>query len=129
MSVCVCVCLCVRAEQKELKAKLEELKYSGQGTLGNRRVVDDFEQHLAVATASCERNRVKSERLTKILVNVKAGIQHLYEKLEVVDIGEMKLSTDAKDEVRRLCSYPLFVPNATHARAACVARDFVVWWH
>lgn len=57
--------------QKVLKSQMEELKYSGTGALGNRRVVDDFEQYLAEAQSKCERNRVKYERLAKILVNVK----------------------------------------------------------
>ena len=53
---------------------MEELKYSGTGALGNRRVVDDFEQYLAEAQSKCERNRVKYERLAKILVNVKVRV-------------------------------------------------------
>jgi hypothetical protein len=50
---------------------MDDLKYSGTGAGGNRRVVDDFEQYLAEETSKMERNRVKYERLAKILVNVK----------------------------------------------------------
>ena len=32
--------------------------------------------------AKCDRTKLKYERVSKILVNVKAGIEHLYEKLE-----------------------------------------------
>lgn len=34
------------------------------------------------AINKCERTKLKYERVQKILVNVKAGIEHLYEKLE-----------------------------------------------
>lgn len=41
-------------------------------------------RYLAEAQTKCERNRIKYERLAKILVNVKAGIEHLADKLESV---------------------------------------------
>ena len=36
----------LNAEKSELKSKVEELKYSGSGQLGSRRIVDEFETHL-----------------------------------------------------------------------------------
>eukprot|EP01063_Lacrimia_lanifica_P030566 TRINITY_DN4880_c0_g3_i2.p1 TRINITY_DN4880_c0_g3~~TRINITY_DN4880_c0_g3_i2.p1 ORF type:complete len:524 (+),score=285.24 TRINITY_DN4880_c0_g3_i2:89-1660(+) len=68
-------------EKASLKAKLEELKYSGSGQLGSRRIVDEFETHLAEARHQCEKNCLKYERAAKLLINVKAGIEHLNEKL------------------------------------------------
>ena len=41
--VCVCVCVCV----------------SLAGSLGSRRIVDEFESHLAEANSKCERNKQK----------------------------------------------------------------------
>ena len=64
-------------EKANLKAKLEELKYSGSGQLGSRRIVDEFETHLAEARHQCEKNCLKYERAAKLLINVKAGIEHL----------------------------------------------------
>eukprot|EP00760_Papus_ankaliazontas_P035389 PhM_4_TR7770/c0_g1_i1/m.83435 len=69
------------AEKLELKAKLEELKYSGSGQLGTRRIVDEFEAHLQETTARCERNRTRYEHLAKILIDVKAGVEHLVNNL------------------------------------------------
>ena len=57
------------------------MKYSGTGQLGSRRIVDEFETHLAEARHQCEKNRNKYERVAKVLINVKAGVQHLAEKL------------------------------------------------
>lgn len=34
------------------------------------------------AINKCDRTKLKYERVSKILVNVKAGIEHLYEKIE-----------------------------------------------
>eukprot|EP00762_Andalucia_godoyi_P000027 ANDGO_02299.mRNA.1 Outer dynein arm protein 1 len=74
-------------ERNALKSRLEEVKYSGTANAGSRRIVDEFESQLADANAVCERNRQKYERLAKILINVKAGIEHLQDKLEVLRSG------------------------------------------
>eukprot|EP01059_Diplonema_ambulator_P012201 TRINITY_DN22429_c0_g1_i1.p1 TRINITY_DN22429_c0_g1~~TRINITY_DN22429_c0_g1_i1.p1 ORF type:complete len:524 (+),score=281.85 TRINITY_DN22429_c0_g1_i1:60-1631(+) len=71
----------ITIEKANLKAKLEELKYSGSGQLGSRRIVDEFEAHLAEARHQCEKNCLKYERAARLLINVKAGIEHLSEKL------------------------------------------------
>jgi Zn-dependent M16 (insulinase) family peptidase len=34
-------------EKAQAKAKVEEIKYSGTGSLGSRRIVDEFESHLS----------------------------------------------------------------------------------
>ena len=68
-------------EKSELATRVEELKYSGNGQLGSRRIVDEFETHLAEAKHQCEKTRCKYERVAKILIDVKAGVQHLAEKL------------------------------------------------
>lgn len=41
-----------------------------------------IENNVNNAINKCERTKLKYERVQKILVNVKAGIEHLYEKLE-----------------------------------------------
>jgi hypothetical protein len=63
---------------------VEEIKYSGTGSLGSRRIVDEFESHLSEANSKCERNKQKYERIAKILINVKSGVEHLADKLEPV---------------------------------------------
>eukprot|EP00755_Sulcionema_specki_P005584 Sspe_Gene.33145::Locus_16211_Transcript_1_1_Confidence_1.000_Length_1690::g.33145::m.33145 len=68
-------------EKANLKAQLEEIKYSGSGQLGSRRIVDEFEAHLAEARHQCEKNCLKYERAARVLINVKAGIEHLADKL------------------------------------------------
>jgi len=71
-------------EKSQAKAKVEEIKYSGTGSLGSRRIVDEFESHLADASSKCERNKNKFERVSRILINVKSGVEHLADKLEPI---------------------------------------------
>ena len=75
-------------EKSQAKAKVEEIKYSGTGSLGSRRIVDEFESHLSEASSKCERNKQKYERIAKILINVKSGVEHLADKLEPITVEQ-----------------------------------------
>jgi len=75
-------------EKAQAKAKVEEIKYSGTGSLGSRRIVDEFESHLSEASSKCERNKQKYERIAKILINVKSGVEHLADKLEPITVEQ-----------------------------------------
>lgn len=74
----------LQAEHMSLKARVEELKYSGSGGGHRRKMVDDHEQNLVLASAKLERSKLKYERLAKVLIGVKAGVEHLVDKLEGV---------------------------------------------
>eukprot|EP01060_Flectonema_neradi_P040884 TRINITY_DN9480_c0_g1_i1.p1 TRINITY_DN9480_c0_g1~~TRINITY_DN9480_c0_g1_i1.p1 ORF type:complete len:525 (+),score=142.56 TRINITY_DN9480_c0_g1_i1:93-1667(+) len=88
-------------EKANLKAKLEELKYSGTGQLGSRRIVDEFEAHLQEARHQCEKNCLKYERAAKLLINVKAGVEHLAEKLaDYKPKGETETEDPSKFQVK-----------------------------
>jgi len=87
-------------EEKALaKHRVEEIKFSGNVASGTRRLVDDFETLLSEANSKCERNKAKYERIAKVLVNVKAGVQHLYDKLEGVNVGQPPITTMNDDTV------------------------------
>ncbi|KAG6971874.1 hypothetical protein JG688_00004257 [Phytophthora aleatoria] len=74
----------LQAEHSVLKARVEELKYSGSGGGHRRKLVDDHEQNLVLASAKLERAKLKYERLAKVLIGVKAGVEHLVDKMESV---------------------------------------------
>lgn len=57
------------------------MKYEGGEAL-TRKQVDEIENSVNNAINKCERTKLKFERVQKILVNVKAGIEHLYNKLD-----------------------------------------------
>ena len=70
--------------KRKLKARVEEIKYSGVGGGHRRKMVDDHEDQLANSAARLERSRLKYERLSRTLISMKAGIGHLQDKLEGV---------------------------------------------
>ena len=65
-----------------LKARVEEMKYSGPGGGHRRKMVDDHEEQLTSSGARLERSKAKHERLSKVLISVKAGVKHIQDKLE-----------------------------------------------
>ncbi|CAM9386434.1 unnamed protein product [Chrysoparadoxa australica] len=67
-----------------LKARVEEMKYSGPGEGHRRKMVDDQEEQLSNSAARLERVKHKYERLVKVLISIKAGIEHLQDKLRSV---------------------------------------------
>lgn len=84
----------LQRERQSLKKQLEELKFSSGGAgVGTRRVLEEFEQHLVDSKARCDRNRKKYERTTKILIDVKAGVEHIADKLEVVTLDSDTFSS------------------------------------
>lgn len=68
-------------EKLKLKDHLNDLKYEGGEAL-TRKQIDEIENNVNNAINKCDRTKLKYERVSKILVNVKAGIEHLYEKIE-----------------------------------------------
>lgn len=54
-------------------------------------MVDDHEELLSNSVARLERVRYKHERLSKILISVKAGVEHLQDKLKST-ANEVRLS-------------------------------------
>jgi coiled-coil domain-containing protein 151 len=73
----------LHVEKAELTAKLEELRYTGSGQLGSRRIVEEFELHLQEAAQQTESNSQRYEQLARLLIDVKAGVEHLTDKVAV----------------------------------------------
>jgi len=98
-------------ERRKLRLQVEELKFSSGGNVGRRQVIDDFETHLTEANEKYERNRGKFERMAKMLINMKAGIGHLAEKLTVMTLegGEapIEMSDETVEEVLQQCELKL----------------------
>ncbi|KAG4103574.1 hypothetical protein H8356DRAFT_1271038 [Neocallimastix lanati (nom. inval.)] len=93
-----------RAKIQELKeqraaimAEYDELKYSGESRhAASQRIIDEFQEHLKEAEDKCDEAKNKYEWVSNLLNNAKAGIQHLYEKLEgikLVSSGETTTTT------------------------------------
>ena len=69
-------------KKSALKARVEEMKYSGPGGGHRRKMVDEQEEQLTSSAARLERCRLKHERLAKVLISVKAGVKHIQDKIE-----------------------------------------------
>eukprot|EP00607_Mallomonas_marina_P001424 CAMPEP_0182423086 /NCGR_PEP_ID=MMETSP1167-20130531/9001_1 /TAXON_ID=2988 /ORGANISM="Mallomonas Sp, Strain CCMP3275" /LENGTH=555 /DNA_ID=CAMNT_0024601747 /DNA_START=73 /DNA_END=1740 /DNA_ORIENTATION=- len=99
-------------QKRKLKAKVEEIKYSGVGGGHRRKMVDDFEDQLANSSARLERSRLKYERLNKSQIAMKAGVGHLQEKLDSVraEVGgrRLDLTDDTIVDVMRESEVVLF---------------------
>ena len=68
-------------ERNRLKSELNFLKFE-KAQSQTRKQIDEIESNVNVLSVKCERYKLKYERLSKILVNAKAGIEHLNDKLE-----------------------------------------------
>ena len=93
-------------EQGKLTAQLNDLKFSG----GGRRMQgpQDMEDLLAESTAKLDKNRSRYEKLATVLIDVNAGIAHLYEKLKCVKIDHrddspVHVSDETVEEVLNVC--------------------------
>merc|ERR1719293_327603 len=86
---------------RRLRLQVEELKFSSGGNVGRRQAIDDFETHLAEATEKFDRNKGKFERMAKMLIDMKAGIDHLEEKLQ--RDTPLEMSDENVDEILQRC--------------------------
>jgi len=72
-------------EKARIKTELNTLKYEG-GENMSRKQFDEIESNVNNVSNKCERARLKYERISKILINAKAGIEHLAHKLETHEL-------------------------------------------
>merc|ERR1712141_855751 len=73
----------LKEEKEKLQAEFEEMKYSGEAKMSSgQRMLEDFQAKLAEEEKKCEESKQRKERSSRILVDVKAGIEHLAGKLQ-----------------------------------------------
>lgn len=73
----------LKEEKEKLRMEYEEMKYSGEAKLSSgQRMLEEFQQRLADEEKRCSDAKDRQERANKTLVNVKAGIEHLADKLQ-----------------------------------------------
>lgn len=79
----------------------------GVGGGQHRKVVDSFEDQLSNSATRLERSRLKYERLSKVIISMKAGIGHLQDKLESfreeIKGNTYSVTDEAVTEVLREC--------------------------
>jgi chromosome segregation ATPase len=82
-------------ERNHARAALEELKYAGVAGMGGRQEVEAQERRLSEASAACERARTRYERLSKTLVDLRAGVDHLNAKLQAASTSGTEATPEA----------------------------------
>ena len=75
-------------EKALLKSRLEEMKYTGSLTGDNHKVADQYEKVLQAEEDNCLNVRDQFEQSAKLLIEIKTGILHLFEKLAEVRISK-----------------------------------------
>jgi DNA anti-recombination protein RmuC len=69
----------------ELRSDVEKMRYEGLESM-TRKQVDEVEKNVNSAQSKFDRNKEKLERINKVLVNSKAGIEHLCEKMNDIKL-------------------------------------------
>ncbi len=71
---------------KKAQADLEKARFEGVDSVSIKKQAEDLEKNLALAQVKYDRNSEKVEKMRKVLVNAKAGVEHLCEKLADIKI-------------------------------------------
>jgi len=73
----------LKEEKGRLQVQFEDMKYSGEAKMSSgQRMLEDFEGHLDDAKKRCAESEVKADRSSRLLAQVKSGVEHLSEKLQ-----------------------------------------------
>ena len=73
----------LKEEKEKLQREFEDMKYSGEAKLSSgQRMLEEFQQRLLDEEKKLEDSRTRQERASKTLINVKAGVEHLADKLQ-----------------------------------------------
>jgi len=89
-------------EKARIRSELNTLKYEAGENL-SRKQFDEIENNVNEVSNKCERARLKYERVSKVLINAKAGIEHLAHKLETHELpGKATISVTDETLVEAL---------------------------
>ncbi|XP_054769861.1 outer dynein arm-docking complex subunit 3-like [Lytechinus pictus] len=100
----------LKEEKSRLNTDFEEMKYSGEAKLSSgQRMLEEFQAHLKTEQDRCDESSEKLDKCSKILVQVKAGVAHLADKLQHIKankghVPQAQLSSEADEYVLDLLS-------------------------
>uniref|UniRef100_A0A915F0R5 Coiled coil domain containing protein 151 n=1 Tax=Echinococcus canadensis TaxID=519352 RepID=A0A915F0R5_9CEST len=77
----------LQSQFKNLKMELDDLKYTGESELeGNQKLVKEYEEKVKEVTAERDALQQQLDEVSSLIVHCKAGMIHICEKLEDVDV-------------------------------------------
>ncbi|XP_073349414.1 coiled-coil domain-containing protein 151 [Pagrus major] len=94
-------------EQKELLSQqLQDMKYSGEAKLSSdRQILEECEQQLQAQQERCDAAKERYDFLVKAISTVRAGVEHLADKLQHITMSEdtaSEVSPDSDEYVLEL---------------------------
>jgi len=105
-------------KRRKIRLQVEELKFSSGGAANRRQAIDEKETRFGEATEKFERNKGKYERLAKMLIDTKAGIEHLGEKLAPIKLeneSTLEMSDETVEDLLQQCELKVSkLLNLTH---------------
>jgi len=73
----------LKEEKKKLQKEFEEMKYSGEAKMSSgQRLLEEFQDRLKQKEQKHSDVKTRQERVSRILVDAKAGVEHLADKLQ-----------------------------------------------
>jgi len=79
----------LKIKKNQVLADLDELKFSSESKhTHSSRLIQEFQDHLKDAQLKMNESKLKYERAARLLENSKAGIKHLYSKLENIHLPD-----------------------------------------
>jgi len=96
-------------ERTATKASVDEMKYSGAGGQSSRQEVELAEKKLGDTTQSQDRIKTRHSRLAKVFVDIRAGVEHMADKLEAVklDVPSVPFTEETVVDVMLQCDQKL----------------------
>lgn len=93
----------LREEKFKFQAEFESMKYSGEAKLSSgQRILEDMQAKLEECETKTNDSKTRQERMDRILLNVKAGVEHLSDKLISLKLpkgqGPVRQSTSTGDD-------------------------------
>lgn len=76
-------------QRNRLKDELDIIKFE-KADIQTRKQIDEIEDTTNDISTKCERTKIKYQRLAKMTVDARAGIEHMYKELEFFKVKEMK---------------------------------------
>lgn len=95
----------INEEKIEIQKQLERLKFEGIEAM-TRRQIDEVEKNVVQAELKYERNKDRFERIHKVLVAAKAGVEHITDKLKENNIDGsvvVPVATTNIDDALTIC--------------------------
>ncbi|XP_066916489.1 outer dynein arm-docking complex subunit 3-like [Clytia hemisphaerica] len=73
----------LKEDKEKLQKEFESMKYSGEAKMSSgQRLLEEYEDKLKASEQKCRESKTRQESTSRILVDIKAGVEHLADKLQ-----------------------------------------------